>query len=229
MNAQLVGNLIWTLGAGVLGFIITAIAAGKYELSRSKLVGWYVVLAGGFFYAFLRWNGVNLIQEFTDRWIWGLVAAVFAGAIAINNVLSQPSYQRERGFKLVADLTWNGIVYGLIDGLFLSVLPVLAIWKGFSEFTWADGLGGQVLVGLIAILASLYITALYHLGYPEFRGKEVLMTLLGNGIFSLAYLVSLNPISATVAHVGMHVAAVTKGKEKTIQLPPHYPNEEKTL
>jgi len=83
----------------------------------------------------------------------------------------------------------------------------------------------RITIRVIALLASLYITALYHLGYPEFRRKEVLMTLLGNGIFTLAYLISLNPISAKAAHVGMHVAAVSKGKEKTIQLPPHYPDE----
>ena len=71
-------------------------------------------------------------------------------------------------------------------------------------------------------MASLLVTVAYHLGYPEFRGSEVVGPVIGNGVCSLAYLLATNPIAAVLSHIAMHVAAVLHGPETTIQLPPHY-------
>ena len=62
-----------------------------------------------------------------------------------------------------------GIVYGGLDALFLSVLPVLATWQAFSAIGWTHNLGGKIVVGAIALIASLLVTIAYHLGYPEYR------------------------------------------------------------
>ena len=62
----------------------------------------------------------------------------------------------------------------------------------------------------------------YHLGYPEFRGSEVALPILGNDIMSLGTILTANPLTAALSHAAMHVAAVLHGMEATIQLPPHY-------
>ena len=76
--------------------------------------------------------------------------------------------------------------------------------------------------GALAIAASLLVTAAYHLGYPEFRGTKVLAPIIGNGVLSLTYTLTTNPISAVAGHIAMHIAAVLHGLETTVQLPPHY-------
>ena len=76
--------------------------------------------------------------------------------------------------------------------------------------------------GLIALLASMVVIAVYHLGYPEFRGPQVLFPVFGVGVMSLAYIITGNPLSALISHIAMHIAAVLYGLQTAIQLPPHY-------
>ena len=64
--------------------------------------------------------------------------------------------------------------------------------------------------------------AVYHVGYPEFRGPQVIVVVLGVGVMSLAYIVTGNPTVAIISHVVMHIAAVLHGAESVSQLPPHY-------
>jgi hypothetical protein len=71
-------------------------------------------------------------------------------------------------------------------------------------------------------MASLFVTALYHLGYPEYRNKKVLWTMFGNGILSLAYILTMSPLAAILPHIAMHMAAMTHGPKTTGQVPPHY-------
>jgi len=46
--------------------------------------------------------------------------------------------------------------------------------------------------------------------------------LIGNGVMSLATLLTINPIAAVGAHIAMHIAAVLHGIDTAVQLPPHY-------
>jgi hypothetical protein len=156
------------------------------------------------------------------NWYWGLVTAGLAGAFLVKNILSQPFSRNRHGIRLAGDVLWFGLAYGIVDGLFLNVMPVVALRDMFSESNMAGEISGQLLTGFLALCASLVITLFYHLGYPEFRNKSVLRVLLGNTIITLTFIVSGNPLAAVLAHTIMHVAAVFRGPETTLQLPPHY-------
>jgi hypothetical protein len=139
----------------------------------------------------------------------------------VRNVRSQPASPRSKGGRLGFEIVWWGLVYGLLDGAFLSVMPVWATWQAFAGLAWSGTWYGQILAGAAALAASTYVTAAYHLGYPEFRDKRVLLPVAGNGIMSLAYLLTASPLAPLGAHALMHVAAVLHGAESTVQLPPH--------
>jgi len=88
---------------------------------------------------------------------------------------------------------------------------------------WTASWPGKILVGFIAVLASLFVTVSYHLGYPECREKGGLFgPTLGNGAMTIGYVLTNNPISAIFSHIAMHVAGVMQGPESVLQLPPHY-------
>jgi hypothetical protein len=148
--------------------------------------------------------------------------SVLASAFVFKNVLSQPSSERNSGFALVSDILWPGFAYGLIDSLLLSVLPILAVGFMFADNLLTSGLPGRIGIGLIGLTASIFVTVIYHLGYPEFRGKKVVWPVIGNGVLSLAYILTLNPLAAILPHVGMHIIAMIHGRETTGQVPPHY-------
>jgi hypothetical protein len=136
-------------------------------------------------------------------------------------VRSQPATSRSKGARLGFEIAWWGLVYGVLDGVFLSVMPVWTTWRAFAGLAWSSTWYGQVLAGAAALLASAYVTVAYHLGYPEFRGARVWLAVTGNGIMSLAYLLTTSPLTPVGAHAVMHIAAVLHGAEGTVQLPPH--------
>jgi hypothetical protein len=119
-------------------------------------------------------------------------------------------------------LLWWGLLYGSADALLLTVLPVLATWQALTGFGWTRDWPGKIAAGVVALASSLCVTAIYHLGYSEFRGPQVGGPVLGNGILSLTYLMTASPLAPIGGHIAMHVAAVLRGPESTIQLPPHY-------
>jgi hypothetical protein len=70
-------------------------------------------------------------------------------------------------------------------------------------------------VRVAGLLASLLVTLAYHVGYPEFRNKSVTRALVGNGIITLAFILSSNPLGSLIGHTAMYVAAVLQGAETT--------------
>jgi hypothetical protein len=213
--------MLWVLAAGVLGFLIPAVCVGRFRIQRSWFLVPYVLLAGGFSIGYLVWSRIDLAAHSTRNWQWGLVSALLIGALMVRNVLSQPQSERAQGAAVAVQIAWWGVVYGALDGLFLSVVPVLAALTAMGALTWEPTWFSRAIERLVAMAASLWVTAAYHAGYPEFRGRGLLLAMLGNGIMSFAYLLTGSPISAIVPHVAMHVASVVHGPESTVQLPPH--------
>jgi hypothetical protein len=211
----------WALAAGLLGFGISALFSGWLRLPRRWFLIPYVLLSGGFVYGFYRWSQIDLSALVLENWAWGLLAGIVVGALLVRNVLSQPASARSTGAALLVDIGWLGLGYGAMDALLLNVMPVVAVWQGLSGSGWTDAWPGKLGAGALALVASLLVTLLYHLGYREFRNRRVALVLIGNTLITLAYLASANPLGALVSHMTMHVAAVFRGPETMVQLPPH--------
>jgi hypothetical protein len=224
MNTVWYAYLGWIIAAGVLGFALAFIFAGRLRLPRRIFLVPYVGLSGLFLYSFIQWSGIPFGEMILHNWVWGLIGAVLLSVFLIKNILSQPVSPISKGAALAFDIAWLGILYGLTDALLLSVLPVLATWQAFTLLGWTATLPGKILVAMIAILASLLVTIAYHLGYPEYQGKGVMGPAVGNTTMTLGYLLTTNPLAAMLSHISMHIAGVLHGPASVIQLPPHYPS-----
>lgn len=216
------GHLLWALGAAVLSMAVAAIFAGMLQLPRNLYLLFYFAFIGALLYGYVRWSGVELWKGIREHWMWGLLVGAIVGFFTVQTVLIQPSSPTPQGAELVFDLVWLGLIYGAFDALLLSVLPVYATWQALSMLGWTQHWYGKVGVGALALVASVFVIALYHLGYPEFRGPQVLLVVVGVGIQSLGYLLSRSPLAPVVSHMAMHVAAVLYGIGTVSQLPPHY-------
>jgi hypothetical protein len=215
-------NLLWILYASVLGFAVAAIFTGWLKLPRNIYLLIYIPLVVVLFALFILSNKLNITEMIVHNWYWGLIGAMLAGAFVIKNVFSQPSSKRSTGLELLTDIVWPGLTYGLIDAILLSVLPILAIQLALTDPAWTQNWYGKIGFGTIGLLASFLVTTVYHLGYPEFRGKKVIWPNVGNGVLSLAFILTMNPLAAILPHMAMHVAAMIHGKDTTGQVPPHY-------
>jgi len=222
MNKTWYAYLLWTLGAAVLSFSIAAIFAGVFRLPRSIYLIPYLGLVGLFFYAYIRWSGLNLITFLRHNWYWGLLGAVFAGFFMVRNILEQPASAHPQGFRLLFDILWLGILYGGVDGLLLSVFPIMTTRSAFATLGWTNHWYGVIGVGLMGLIASFITIIIYHLGYPEFRSEMVFEIGGGQSFVTATYLLANNPFSALFSHMAMHIAGVLHGPATVMQLPPHY-------
>jgi hypothetical protein len=212
----------WVLGAASLGLGVAAIFSGWLRLPRDLFLLIYVTISGTFLYAYFRWSSISIHEALLKRWAWGVLGAVASGALVVANVLSQPSSPTPQGPALAWALLWWGVIYGIVDALLLSILPVMATWEACSLWGWTRTVPGRIAAGTLALLASLVVTAAYHFGYPEFRGPMLQGPLIGNAVLTLAYLLTGSPLAPIGGHVAMHIAAVLHGPGSAIQLPPHY-------
>jgi hypothetical protein len=225
MNTVWYLYLGWIVAGSLLGFATSVIFAGILRLPRRIFLIPYIGIMSLFFYAYARWSELSIADMLKHNWVWGVIGAVILGVITIRNVLSQPASPHSQGFTLAFDLLWSGFLYGLVDALLLSVLPVLATWEAFDLLGWTDSAPGRVLVALLAILASMLMTSAYHVGYPDFRGRRLITANVGNTFMTLGYLLTSNPLAAMLCHPAMHMAAVLHGPELVTQLPPHYQSQ----
>lgn len=213
--------MLWVTLAGASGFASSAIFSWLLHWDRGRFVLAYAGVTLAFLTLHAMSAGVHPLVQLRRRWAAGLIVGVLVGAALAYGVAQQAPSPRPEGRALVASLLWLGLVYGGLDALLLTVVPVLSVYGSRS----ADSLSrapARMMWAALSLLASLAVTAAYHLGFVEFRGPSLIQPLIGNGLVTLAYLLAGNPLAPIIAHVTMHVAAVLHGLATTVQLPPHY-------
>jgi hypothetical protein len=146
-----------------------------------------------------------------------------AGAAVMASIVlrTEDATDRPGGLELIGAVAWRGVLYGVTDGVLLSVFPILAVFAAFAGTRLRRRLLGTVVIGLIALAASMAVTATYHLGYPDFRGEKLRKPVAGDVVWSAPTLLTLSPLGAPVAHAGLHVTAVLHSYDTDTFLPPH--------
>ena len=213
-------SLAYLVFASIIGFLVPAVFSSVLRWERSVFLIPYVAIVGTFLFLYFRRTPISL-KHLIGRLPYGLVGVAAATFLLISNIQGQPASAIPEGGQLILSLVWIGLVYGVIDGLLLNVMPVLAVQGSrFYESTpsWKE----RVVRGLIALAASVVVTVAYHSGYAEFHGPKMVSVIIGNVIITSSYLLTGSPLAAVVTHVIMHVAALLHGMETTLQLPPHY-------
>jgi hypothetical protein len=210
------------LGAGLaLGFAVPFVFADVLALPRDLYYAVYVVIVVAFVIAWARATGQSFDEGLRRRPLLTVALALAAVGVLTIVVLRGEGTARPDGIELFAAILWRGVVYGTADGLLLSVFPILAVFAAFQATRLTRRLTGRVAITLIALAASLAMTAAYHLGYSDFRYEKVRQPIAGDVVWSAPTLLTLNPVGAPVAHAGMHVAAVVHSYETDLFLPPH--------
>lgn len=213
-------SLGWLLLAALIGFLIPAIFSSGLRWERSLFLIPYVAPAGTFLFLYFRRMPISL-KQLIGRWPYALIGAAVATFLLVRNIQEQPASAAPEGVQLVLAVAWIGVVYGVIDGLLLNVMPVLAV-VGARFYEQRPSWKVRLVRGVIALAASIVVTVAYHAGYTEFHGPKMASVILGNVIITSSYLLTGSPLAAVVTHVIMHVAAALHGMETTLQLPPHY-------
>ena len=212
----------WLAGGFVLAFAVPYVLADVFAINRDLFYGLYALAVIGLFALWSRSTGYDLVAASKRHWIAALLLGLAAGAVLAAMVLrTEDATARPDGLELAGAVAWRGILYGVTDGLLLSVFPILVVFAAFAGTRLNDRLAGKVVIGIVALAASLAMTAIYHSGYSDFRSDKMTKPLRGDVIWSAPTLLTLNPIGAPIAHVGLHTSAVLHSYETDTFLPPH--------
>jgi D-alanyl-D-alanine carboxypeptidase len=214
-------QLYWLAAGLVLIFLIPFCLTDVASIDRDLYYGIYIGAVFGFFGLWLRYANESARAVLTRNWRAGIaVGLLFVGAM-VAVVLNEPATARPGGLEFVSAIAWRGVLYGLADGLILSAFPILAVFAAFKGGRALARRRGKIAVGALALGVSLLFTAVYHLGYSDFRGEKLRKPLAGDALWSVPTLATLSPIASPLTHAGLHVTAVAHSYDTDLFLPPH--------
>ena len=211
----------WLASGLALAFAIPFVLTDLTSINRDLYYGVFIAGVFAFVAAWLGWGvgspRVLLVRNWRSGVALGLVFAAVMAAIVRN----EPATPHPGGLDFVAAIAWRGVLYGLADGVILSAFPILAVFAAFAGGRALERWRGRFAVGALAVGVSLLFTAVYHLGYSDFRGEKLKKPLVGDVIWSVPTLATLSPLGAPIAHAGLHVSAVVHSYDTDTFLPPH--------
>jgi len=212
----------WLLAGLALAFALPYLLTDVLTINRDLYYGIYALSVFCFSALWLRSAVETPRALLTRNWRRGaLLGIVFAGATAAI-ALSEKATAHPHGWRFVGAIVWRGIVYGAADGVLLSVFPILAVVAAFSARPLRERSRRAVVgIGAVALVVSMLFTAVYHLGYPDFRGEKLRKPLIGDVVWSAPTLATFSPIGAPIAHIGLHLSAVVHAYNTDTFLPPH--------
>ena len=158
-------QLRWFAAATFVGFSVPYVGSSLLGLQHDIYLGIYYAAVLGLFAAYAAATQLDLRATFTRHWKLAVTLGVVFGLALVRNVLSEDATPRPHGAYYVFELIWRGGIYGAIDGLLLTVIPCLIVYRGLGEHlaTWRRR--RAYFAASLALVVT--ITAIYHLGYAQ--------------------------------------------------------------
>jgi hypothetical protein len=211
-----VGSLLWLIGVAAASFAVSEVVATKYRVAREPYIGVLTLVTAALSVGYVVWAGLDPVQILTAHLAWGIAAAVLVPLVLLALIMRRPVEQPSTGSSPAVAVLWESVVYGVTEGVLLSTLPVLITWQMIHGLGWS-GAAGTVALWTLPIVASVAVIVVHHLGYWEYRNRELRSISLACGLLSVGYLVTGSPIAPTLGHILLHGAVLRHGEE----LPPH--------
>ena len=210
----------WLLAGIALSFLIPFVFTDLISIDRDLYYGLYVGSVFTFVGLWLRFGIDSPRELLLHNWRRGVVLGVAFTGVMAAVVFKDPATTHPHGLDFAAAIAWRGVVYGFTDGVLLSVFPILAVFSAFAGKRILERRLGKIAIGALALAVSLLFTAVYHLGYADFRGEKLRKPLLGDVMWSVPTLVTLSPFASPITHAGLHVSAVIHSYDGETFLPP---------
>lgn len=219
---------LWLSGGALLFFAIPLLGSDVLGLQPDLYYLIYFTVAVAWFTAFVLTHAAEL----HDLWRHHLGLSLATGAIVGSGltvfVFSQAATDHPDGWRRGFEIVWRGVVYGTVDALTLFVFPAAVAYLLMHGNR--DGVGRKFGFAGLALVLSMLLSTSYHLGYPEYRDKDLRSPEIGTVAANIPTALTGNPLGAVVAHSTVHVAAVVHQRDggPTQMLPPKvtadYPN-----
>jgi len=210
----------WFVGVSATAFFIPLVFSSWLELHHDVYYFVYFVTVAAVLSIYVRAVDINITEVVARTWKLSLVLGLASGAFVTWSVLGRIDPTRHpSGAYFAFEILWRGVIYGIVDALLLSAFPGL-IARELMQRNIA-GPGRRTSYGVLTLVLVWIITAAYHAGYKDLQNVTgISQPEIGNTIISVPVIASANPAGSVLAHVSMHLAAVTHSYESKDRLPP---------
>ncbi|HJQ41574.1 MAG TPA: hypothetical protein VJ831_00685 [Jatrophihabitantaceae bacterium] len=206
----------WYIAGALLAFAIPLIAVDLLELHHDLFLLVYFTVIGTFLASFAAHAHFDPRCWLRARLWWSVgVGAIVAFAL-VRKVMTDASMAHPKGLFMWFEVGWRGVLYGTMDALLLFVFPATVAYLLLRD---SDRRRRLRFAGL-TLLLSMGITASYHLGYPQFRGSDLVQPEIGAVVAWVPTALTGNPVGSVVVHSSYHVAANVHTYSSDIYLPP---------
>ena len=212
-------HLAWFGAVALLAFLLPFLLTSAWRLPHDAYYLIYFAATLAALGLYVRRSGIDLRALLRSRWRASLLLGAAASAFVVWSVLARvEATPRPAGWYLAFEVAWRGVAYGVVDALLLSAFPALVAW-GLMRGR-IGGLPRRLAYAALTLALVTAITVVYHVGYEDFRNRDVAGPVLGNAVISAPVIATANPLGSVVAHAAMHVAAVAHAYESKDRLPP---------
>jgi hypothetical protein len=144
----------WLAGGFVLAFAIPFLFADLLAINRDLFYGLYAVAVFGLIGLWARSTGYDLVAAAKRRWMWAVgLGVIFAGVMAFMVLRTEDATPRPNGLELIGAVLWRGVLYGVTDGLLLSVFPILVVFAAFAGSRLDRRFTGKLVIGAVALIS----------------------------------------------------------------------------
>jgi hypothetical protein len=206
----------WYIAWALIVFAVPLIGAGLLELHHDLYLLIYFTVVGTFLASFVAHTHLDWRAWLRTRLWWSVAAGAVVAFAVVRNVISEASMAHPSGSFYWFELAWRGVLYGTVDAVSLFVFPATVAYLLLRD---SDRRRRLRFAGLTLVL-TMGITAAYHLGYPQFRGSDLVQPEIGAVIATIPTALTGNPVGAIVAHTTYHVGANVHTYGSAIYLPP---------
>jgi hypothetical protein len=210
----------WFVGVSAIAFVVPLVFSSYLELQHDVYYLVYFATVATVLAVYVRACHVSVFEVLGRNWKLSLALGLASGAFVTWSVLGRiDSTPHPTGAYFAFEIVWRGVLYGIVDALLLSAFPGLIAWKVMQRNV--AGPGRRIRYGILTLALVMIITATYHAGYKALQNVHgISQPEIGNAIISVPMIASANPVGSVLAHVAMHLAAVTHSYENKDRLPP---------
>ena len=215
------GQWRWLAGGLALAFAIPFVLTDLASIDRDLYYLAYFAGVFGFVGAWLRYGVAAPRDLLTHHWRSGIVVGLAFVAVMGWIVQREPAtaHPRRPRVRRRDRLAGRGLrIRGRRDPLRVPDPRRLLRLRGDA---CARATARQARRRRPRARSLAPFTAVYHLGYSDFRGEKLRKPLAGDAIWSVPTLATLSPLASPITHAGLHVNAVVHSYDTDTFLPPH--------
>jgi hypothetical protein len=211
-------QLRWLAAAAVVSFIVPFVGSSILGLQHDVYLAIYFAAVLGLAWQYVVATELDVRSVLVRNWKPGVALGLVFGFALVWNVFSEDATPRPDGLYFWFELVWRGAVYGAVDALLLTVLPCVVVYRALGGKLPSWRLRLSYFGAALALIVTM--TAVYHLGFSQYREDGLRAPETGNTIISMPMLLTANPIGSVADHMAMHISAVTHTYETDVRLPP---------